>query len=103
LQNQKSNSKLRLNIEWETGIKNFAVATPRVQNTCNATATADSEPSLAAVPNLTYTYIKQYCRLKMGGNEDVLSKDYTYAWREGSDLSVQDFLTKACPPTIASF
>jgi hypothetical protein len=31
----------------------------------------------------------------MGHSEDVITQDYPYAWREGSDLSIQDFLTKA--------
>jgi hypothetical protein len=35
----------------------------------------------------------------MSRNEDIISQDYPYAWREGSDVSIQDFLIKARRPS----
>jgi len=36
----------------------------------------------------------------MGRTEDVLPQAYPYAWREGSELSIQDFLTKYKPSMV---
>jgi hypothetical protein len=39
----------------------------------------------------------------MGHTEDSLPEDYPYAWREGLDLSIQDFLAKVRPVVAHAF
>ncbi|KIM81414.1 hypothetical protein PILCRDRAFT_821498 [Piloderma croceum F 1598] len=36
----------------------------------------------------------------MGRGEDIVAQDYPYAWHEGSDLSIQEFLTKYKPSMV---
>lgn len=38
--------------------------------------------------------------IKMGRGEDIVTQDYPYAWHKGSDLSIQEFLTKARRTTM---